>query len=366
MVRGVRGFVVAVLAAGIFCASAAEGPATDPPLKVGIFDRPPFAMKDATGKWTGLAVEVWERVSAPLGLRYEYVETPGDRIIDELAEGRLDLAMGELAVSPDRARRVEFSQPFFSTSAAVAVRRDHATPHWFDFTRDVLAHGVGSLLLVLLGSLLLFGLTLWLVERRVDRSHFGGHPVRGFGAALWFAAVTMTTVGYGDKTPQSPAGRMVVFFWMFAGVVLISVFTGAIASSLAVSRVETRIAHASDLSRYRPGVMAGSLSASVLRTVGVTTRAYPTVEAGLAALAQGREITAFADAEATLRFLVNRDYPGAIMVEPLPTTHLSYAFAARPGFPVETQKAINVGVIEQVMRPEWTTDVERWLGPPAR
>ncbi len=55
------------------------------------------------------------------------------------------------------------------------------------------------------------------------------------GSALWFAAVTMTTVGYGDKTPQTPLGRFLAFLWMFFGILLVSAFTGAFASSLTVS-----------------------------------------------------------------------------------------------------------------------------------
>lgn len=338
----------------------------DTPLRVGIFDRPPFAMKDADGRWTGLSVDVWEQAAGELGVRYEYIETPVNRLMEDVTRGKVDLAMGEIAVSPDRAREVEFTQPYLSTPAAVAVRRDGRVPHWLDFVRDVLSHGVGSLLAVILGSLLLFALMLWLVERRVDRSHFGGHPARGFGAALWFAAVTMTTVGYGDKTPQSATGRVVVFFWMFAGVVLISVFTGAVASSLAVARIETRITRASDLSHYRPGVMEGSLSQSVLRSLGVPTKAFPTLESAMAALAENRGITALADSEASLRFLANQNYPGEIVVEAMPSTHLAYAFAARPGFPAETLRALNISLIEQVMQPGWEARVERWIGPPAR
>ncbi len=58
-------------------------------------------------------------------------------------------------------------------------------------------------------------------------AHFGGKPIHGFGSALWFAAVTMTTVGYGDKTPQTPLGRGLAFIWMFLGIVLVSAFTGS-------------------------------------------------------------------------------------------------------------------------------------------
>ena len=41
------------------------------------------------------------------------------------------------------------------------------------------------------------------------------------GDALWWAVVTITTVGYGDQYPVSGFGRVIGFFVMFAGVGII-------------------------------------------------------------------------------------------------------------------------------------------------
>ena len=49
------------------------------------------------------------------------------------------------------------------------------------------------------------------------------------GDALWYAIVTITTVGYGDFYPVTPAGRITAMFIMFMGVGII----GALASILA-------------------------------------------------------------------------------------------------------------------------------------
>jgi voltage-gated potassium channel len=49
------------------------------------------------------------------------------------------------------------------------------------------------------------------------------------GDALWYSIVTITTVGYGDFYPVTPAGRITAIFIMFMGVGII----GALASILA-------------------------------------------------------------------------------------------------------------------------------------
>jgi voltage-gated potassium channel len=48
--------------------------------------------------------------------------------------------------------------------------------------------------------------------------------------ALWWAATTMTTVGYGDKYPVTTEGRVLGFILMVCGVGLFGTFTGYVAS----------------------------------------------------------------------------------------------------------------------------------------
>lgn len=48
--------------------------------------------------------------------------------------------------------------------------------------------------------------------------------------SLWWGAVTITTVGYGDMAPVSTSGRFIAVIMMFGGIVLTSIFSGTIAS----------------------------------------------------------------------------------------------------------------------------------------
>jgi polar amino acid transport system substrate-binding protein len=329
-------------------------------LRVGIFEKPPFAMKSKDGTWTGIAVSVWDKMAIQLSLPFEYVELTEEQAIEDTASGKLDLVLGEIAISPDRARRFHFSQPYIAFPAAVAFPHGMRFPHWASFLRDVFEHGVTSMLLVLIGAMVIFSILLWIVERRVDRTHFGGRPLHGFGSALWFAAVTMTTVGYGDKTPQSIAGRLIVFFWMFFGVVVISVFTGTVASSIALSRVALDVNSTSDLARFHNGVIAGSTLEEGLGALGIRTRGFSTVQDGLRALESG-SINAFISGEATLRYVVQEEFAGRIVVAPIPDTHMSYAFGMRHG--LAQRDAIDVALISLVSQPEWHTEIERFIGP---
>jgi hypothetical protein len=89
--------------------------------------------------------------------------------------------------------------------------------------------GLLTLVLVIAGSL------VWLFERRANPEQFSDRPLKGIADGLWWAAVTMTSVGFGDKAPQTRLGRMLAGIWMFAAVVLISLFTAHITTTLTVT-----------------------------------------------------------------------------------------------------------------------------------
>jgi voltage-gated potassium channel len=72
------------------------------------------------------------------------------------------------------------------------------------------------------------------------------------GTGLWWAAQTVTTVGYGDIVPTSVAGRLIAVFVMFLGIGFLTVVTAAITSTFVAharrvdqtpSDVETSMAH---------------------------------------------------------------------------------------------------------------------------
>ncbi len=62
--------------------------------------------------------------------------------------------------------------------------------------------------------------------------------INTFGDAIWWAFVTVTTVGYGDMAPVSGVGRMLAVCLMLGGIALLGVVTGTLASWI-VEKVST-------------------------------------------------------------------------------------------------------------------------------
>ena len=101
--------------------------------------------------------------------------------------------------------------------------------------RRVLVLEAGPLLSVLglfLMVVLFASVAVHALERSVQPAVFGSLP-----ATLWWAVVTLTTVGYGDVVPVTPLGRVVAAVVMICGLGVFGLWTGILATGFAT---ETR------------------------------------------------------------------------------------------------------------------------------
>jgi voltage-gated potassium channel len=57
---------------------------------------------------------------------------------------------------------------------------------------------------------------------------------------MWWAIVTLTTVGYGDFAPDSIAGRWVAMFVMAGGLGSVAILTGLLADEIREARIHGR------------------------------------------------------------------------------------------------------------------------------
>jgi voltage-gated potassium channel len=57
---------------------------------------------------------------------------------------------------------------------------------------------------------------------------------------MWWAAQTVTTVGYGDVMPSKPAGRIIGLFVMLYGIAFVTIFVAAITSIFVARAAEER------------------------------------------------------------------------------------------------------------------------------
>lgn len=81
---------------------------------------------------------------------------------------------------------------------------------------------------ILTGAVLLFASLLYAIEHNVQPDKFGTIP-----QAMWWAIVTLGTVGYGDVVPVTPLGKFVSVFAIVVGFAMIALPVAIISSAFA-------------------------------------------------------------------------------------------------------------------------------------
>ena len=265
-------------------AAAHAGPPE--PVHVAVKHAPPFALRDSQGEWTGTSIELWREIAAELEIDYELHETSLEEMISGVAEGRYELAVAALTVTSEREQILDFTHPFYTTGLAIAISNE-PTPHWRGVISTVASRAFVELITALALLQLLVGTLVWALERRANPDQFPRETGRGVASGFWWATVTMTTVGYGDKAPRSALGRGVALTWMLASMIIIASVTATIASSLTIERLDARISGPADLHRFEVGVIANTTGAAYLEEEKIVSRSFASSEAALEALARG-------------------------------------------------------------------------------
>src|SRR5437868_8266104 len=101
------------------------------------------------------------------------------------------------------------------------------------FARE--AGALSSVFVIFLIVVFIASAAMHVLERDAQPQAFGSFP-----SALWWAVVTMTTVGYGDVVPVTPLGRIVAGLVMISGLGVFGLWTGILATGFAA---ETRRAN---------------------------------------------------------------------------------------------------------------------------
>lgn len=327
-------------------------------LIVAVKPAPPFVIKNPDGSFSGISIALWENIANELQLDFRYRETDLKTLLDGVAQGRFGAGVGAITVTAERETRMDFSQPFFTSGLGIAVASSES-PGWWLVARRFLSAEFLTAALALIAILLLAGLLVWFFERHQNEEQFGGKTGQGIAAGFWWAAVTMTTVGYGDKSPQTLGGRLVGVVWMFTAIIIISSFTASIASSLTAGKLTARINGPEDLANARVASLPDSTSAAYLQGNSVGFNAFDGLPAALDALAAGNVDAVVYDAPLLHYYIQQRDDDG-LMVLPGMFERQDYAFALPEDSPL--QEAVNRQLLVLTSEPAWENMLSRYLG----
>jgi ABC-type amino acid transport substrate-binding protein len=323
-------------------------------LKVGVQIKPPFIMKN-NNQYIGASLDLWTKIADSLNTKYTLVEYELPDLLKAIESGEVDIAISPLMVTSTRIREFGFTQPYYITNLAYATKSD-MDKDFITLISNIFSVGFLKSLIPLLLIISIFGTIIWALERKRNAKQFG-KGIHGVGSGIWWSAVTMATVGYGDKSPITPIGRLISIIWMFTAVIMISGLTASISSSLTINRLKTEISSFDDLRKSEVGCIPGSGSSELLDLYRIQYSNYNTVEDGLIAV-DNDKISAFVYDDAVLNYAVHSSKLDE-RIEIVPTSYAKeyFSFASSNYALLARVDRILLEIIESA---DWERDLQKY------
>ena len=326
------------------------------PLIVGVAHAPPFAIRDDQQPqgWDGLAVNLWRDAAEALDLAYEWREVEREALVSGVANGSLDVAVGAVA-SAEAVGQVDFTQPYLVSTLGTAQPAERSL---LAIAGAFFSPRFWQIAAVLSIAFLLVGIVVWLFEREANTDMFQEEPARGIWSGFWWAGVTMSTIGYGDKAPLTVGGRIVALIWMLIAMAVTAILTASLVSVLTLDAGLGTGQFPGSLRGRSVGSVAQTAAADFLTEERIAFQGYDSVVAGLRAVRDG-DADVFVHDAATLRHVNGESLGGALRVTATDINPQRYVFVLPPGS--ELRDPLNRIVLEATESPAWQALVRRYV-----
>lgn len=279
---------VLLLTFGSWVAQAQDRASTDDdPVVVGVYVNVPFVERGGDGTFSGMAVELWESLAESLGLTYRYVELESVRdLVNAAASGRIDVAVTNLTITEPRARRLDFTQPWYDggNRIMVATDQEHGFATLVAGLRDAgFLKAYAWIAVVIVSATIL----LTLFDRRFDE----GFP-RRWRDGLAESFYTVMSVATSGKPPARKnlfgwIGRIWQGLWLVCGIAVLAYVTSTVTSVMTTLSLTNRITSLDDLTNQPVAVMTGTVQEEFVRNEGLRTRSYSGLDQAVTALLDG-------------------------------------------------------------------------------
>ncbi len=95
-------------------------------LRVGLSSFVPWAMQDKKGEWVGFEIDVAKQLAEDMGVKIEFVPTKWEGLIPSLLTGKFDLIIAGMTGTPQRALKINFTNPYDYSGMNVVVHKNFA------------------------------------------------------------------------------------------------------------------------------------------------------------------------------------------------------------------------------------------------
>lgn len=251
-------------------------------ITAGIYLNQPFADLNKED-YQGFCVDLWKEIAADLGQPFEFVPyTNVTDLLNATEQNKVDIAIGNISITHDREKIVEFSQPFLPGGLQIMIDEKRASS-WERLWIGLRDSGHLKIFAIGIVVILLGTFVLTLCERRWNQEF---HPDWANGLSESFYHV-MSIVMTGKSTHKGlpgPFGKILAGIWLAFGVAVVAYITSSITSVMTVNRLQGSINGPQDLPGHHVGAVAGSLSQQYCDDQNLQTTSYTKFEDAVKAM----------------------------------------------------------------------------------
>lgn len=300
-----------------------DAPPSQPVLRVGVSDGSQPCSYREGGSWSGMAVELWQRIADQEAI--PYVLVPGDTsasLLKATQRGELDVAIGCITVSPERIRTNRFSLPFQESGLGVMTKRNQLELG-ASLLRALLAPDLIRMLLAYVVLIALLSVGVWWVERDGSQpATWKVGPKRAF--ALIFQVLA---TGPGTNTVVvSSKGHTLVFLAYLLRIITASLLVSYVTVNVVRSNQEIgsrNLRNLQDLAGERVAVRPGTVSDDLLQRLNASGLQPPILLRELDQVNHADALLAKGSVDAVMADDIQLDY----LLQQLP--HQRYGLALR-------------------------------------
>ncbi|MER9329626.1 transporter substrate-binding domain-containing protein [Mesorhizobium sp. M0488] len=274
---------------------AAQAQHTSEPLNVGVFVNPPFVMKE-NGRFTGMAVDLWQDIAPKLGRQYHYIEfqTVHD-LVEATASGKVDVAITNLTINRPRAERIDFTQPWFDGGMRIMTGTDQGRGF-----SNLIAGLSDAGFLAAYGWIALIIMVATVLLTIFDRQFDEAFPKRWRDGIAESFYTVMSVAASGKASSRRNLfgwiGRIWQGLWLICGVAVLAYVTSSVTSVMTTLSLTNRINGIADLTDRTVGVLTGTVEENFARERGLQTQTYPGLDRAVEGLVNGEVTAIIADA----------------------------------------------------------------------
>ena len=318
-------------------------------LKVGVSGSAPFVIKNGE-QISGISLEIWRRVAEDNNLSYELIPQPTPKAgIEAVDEGVIDVLVGPISITSRRLAiaGIDFTQPYLLIKEGILLPLK--APSLFSRLGVFFGWAVISSMLVLITVLLVVGSLIWLAERRTNSEQFPRNWLPGISSGMWFALVTLTTVGYGDKAPITRTGRGITGAWMVISLIAVSSLTASLASAFTLflsGTTEAAIDSPQQLIGRRVAVVKGTDGMELAENREMRIVPAPSLDSAVQ-LVLDRKADALIFDRHSLRYHLKQNPDLAVRIAPFTLADETYGFVLTPNSELRTRLGVSILKLQQ-------------------